>query len=58
MAGPVIEFEENKNLFVMRLATEYKIDLGESWLLLPTLNFDYKQEYVTWGLSIGLGKRF
>ncbi|WP_067144703.1 hypothetical protein [Pseudotamlana agarivorans] len=58
MAGPAIEFEENKNLFVMRLATEYKIDLGESWLLLPALNFDFKEEYVTWGLSVGLGKRF
>lgn len=58
MAGPVIEFEDNKNLFVMRLALEYKVTLGKSWLLLPAFTVDFKEEYGTWGLSVGLGKRF
>ncbi|MDO6760736.1 hypothetical protein Q4566_11040 [Tamlana sp. 2_MG-2023] len=58
MAGPAIEFEDHKNLFVMRLAVEYKIDIGNSWLLLPALNYDFKEEYSSWGLSFGLGKKF
>ncbi|KAB1068457.1 hypothetical protein F6U93_07075 [Tamlana haliotis] len=58
MAGPAIEFEDHKDLFVFRLATEYKIDLGESWLLLPSFNYDFKEEYGTWNLSVGVGKKF
>ncbi|MBU2949137.1 porin family protein [Tamlana agarivorans] len=58
MAGPAIEFEGNKDLFVFRLTTEYKIDLGESWLLLPSFNYDFKEEYSSWNLSVGVGKKF
>ncbi|WP_194766773.1 hypothetical protein [Tamlana sp. I1] len=58
MAGPGLEFEDHKNLFVMRIGAEYEIELGNSWLLLPSIDFDFKQEYTSYGLNVGIGKKF
>lgn len=56
--GPGIEFERNKTLFILRLGLEYMIRLGNSWELFPALNYDFKQEFNTYSLGIGVGKRF
>ena len=58
LAGPAIEFEKNKNLFVFRASTEYRFELENNWGILPSLNYDFKEEYSTWAINIGVGKKF
>lgn len=58
ITGPAIEFEKNKNLFVFRAGTEYRFKLENNWAILPALNFDFKEEYSSWSIGIGLGKKF
>ena len=58
IAGPGIEFERNKNLFVFRIGTEYAVELGKNWELFPALNYDFKEEYNTFSVGVGIGKRF
>ena len=57
LLGPGIEFEKNKNLFVLRASTEYEFELDESWALFPSFNYDFKEEYSTWSINIGVSKR-
>ena len=57
LLGPGIEFEKHKNLFVLRASTEYEFELGESWALFPSFNYDFKEEYSTWSINIGVSKR-
>ncbi len=56
--GPGVEFERNKSLFILRFGVEYAFVLGNSWELFPALNYDFKQEFDTYSLGIGIGKRF
>lgn len=59
LAGPGIEFEENHNLFVIRVGMGYEFELPGHWDFAPELVFDLKDGSVgsfTWG--IGVGKRF
>lgn len=56
--GPGIEFERNKNLFILRLGIEYAFFLGNNWELFPALNYDFKEDFDTYSLGIGIGKRF
>lgn len=58
IVGPGIEFERNKNLFILRLGLEYGFEIGRSWELFPSLNFDFKKEYNTYSLALGISKRF
>jgi len=58
MAGPGIEFEKNKNLFVFRVGTEYRFPLNNNWSILPSFNYDFKEEYSTWAINIGIAKKF
>lgn len=57
LVGPGIEFEKNKTLFIFRAGTEYEFELGNDWGLFPSFNFDFKEKYSTWALSIGISKR-
>lgn len=57
LLGPGIEFEENKNLFIFRASVEYEFELGEYWGLFPSVNYDFKEEYSTWSVNIGISKR-
>jgi hypothetical protein len=57
LVGPGIEFEKNKNLFIFRAGTEYEFELGNDWGLFPSFNFDFKEKYSTWALSLGISKR-
>lgn len=56
--GPAIEFEKNKNLFVLRSSLEYEFELDEDWGLFPAINYDFKEEYSTWSINLGISKRF
>lgn len=57
-AGPGVEFESNRNLFIIRATTEYEFELGNNWGLSPSLSFDFKKEYSTYSFGVGLSKKF
>jgi len=56
--GPGVEFEKNKDIFIIRASTEYEFELGKDWGLFPSINYDFKKEYSTWAINIGFSKRF
>jgi len=58
LAGPGVEFERNKNLFILRFSTEYTFELGNNWGLFPSFTYDFKKEYSSYALGVGLKKRF
>ena len=55
--GPGVEFEKNKNLFVLRASLEHEFELNSHWGLFPSFSFDYKEEYSTWSINIGISRR-
>lgn len=57
LAGPGFEHEKNKDLFIFRASTEYEFELGNHWALFPSFNYDFKEEFSTWALNIGVSKR-
>ena len=57
-AGPGVEFERSRNIFIVRASTEYEFELGKNWGLAPALSFDFKKEYSTYSLGIGISKSF
>jgi hypothetical protein len=57
LLGSGIEFEKHKNILILRTSVEYEFELGKDWGLFPSLNYDFKQEYSTWSLNIGVSKR-
>jgi hypothetical protein len=56
--GPGVEFEKNKNLFILRASAEYEFELGKYWGLFPSVNYDFKKEYSSYSINIGVSKRF
>jgi hypothetical protein len=58
LAGPGIELEKNKNIFVFRFSTEYTFELGNDWGIYPNFTYDFKKEFSSYELGIGLKKRF
>jgi hypothetical protein len=58
LAGPGIELENNKNIFVFRFSTEYTFELGNDWGIYPNFTYDFKKEYSSYELGIGLKKKF
>lgn len=57
LLGPGIEFEKNKNIGILRASLEYEFELNKDWGLFPSANYDFKQEYSTWSLNIGVSRR-
>lgn len=57
LLGPGVEFEKNKNIFIVRASTEYELELGNDWGLFPAINYDFKKEYSTWSINLGVSKR-
>lgn len=56
--GSGIEFEKNKNLFIVRTGLEYEIELGNHWDVSPSVLYDYRSgHFGTWSVGIGIGKR-
>ena len=58
LAGGGIEWEKHRNLAVVRVGTEYEIELNKGWDLGPSLFFDIKEAFSVWGFHVALGKRF
>ncbi|WP_298536357.1 hypothetical protein [uncultured Algibacter sp.] len=58
LGGLGVEFEKNENLFVTRLGGEYIHELKGPWGLMTGVYWDYKQEYSTYSLVVGVGYRF
>ncbi|MFH6767868.1 hypothetical protein V8G56_03890 [Gaetbulibacter aquiaggeris] len=55
--GPGVEFEKNKNLFILRASTEYTFEIGNGWGFFPAFNYDFKKEYSAWSLTFGISRR-
>lgn len=57
--GPGIEFEQSKNFALLRLGIEYEFELNHHWDIAPTVFYDTRfNEYHTWSIGLGVGKRF
>lgn len=57
LLGPGVEFEKNKNIGIVRASLEYELELNEDWGIFPAANYDFKQEYSTWSINIGVSRR-
>lgn len=59
VVGAGTELEKNENLFVMRVGLEYEVEFGKHWDVSPTVIYDLRSNNSsTWGIGIGIGKRF
>ncbi|AWW30843.1 hypothetical protein DN752_12295 [Echinicola strongylocentroti] len=57
-AGAGVEFEKHENLAVLRMGTEYAVEMGQDWEFVPSFALDIKKGYNTWSLAVGFCKRF
>ena len=55
--GGGIVVEQHDNLAVLRLGTQYSIDVGKHWALVPKLHFDYKENYNTWSFAVSFARK-
>jgi hypothetical protein len=55
--GGGIEVEQHDDLAVFRLGTQYSIDVGKHWALVPKFLFDLKENYNTWSLALSFARR-
>lgn len=51
--GAGIEIEQNKNLFVWRSGIDYNFRVGKKWAIVPTFNFDWKEDYGSYSIAVG-----
>jgi hypothetical protein len=58
LAGGGMEFENHKNLGIIRLGGEYVFKLPKNWVISPGFFFDFKEGTDTWSLSVAFGKEF
>ena len=59
VVGTGIEFEKNEDLFIIRAGLEYEVEFGNHWDVSPTVIYDHRSNSSsTWGIGIGIGKRF
>lgn len=57
--GPGIELEQNENFALIRAGVEYEFELRHHWDIAPTIFYDSRfDEYHTWTVALGIGKRF
>jgi hypothetical protein len=59
VVGTGVEFEKNEDLFIIRAGLEYEVEFGNHWDVSPTVIYDHRSNNSsTWGIGIGIGKRF
>jgi len=58
LLGPGIEFEKNENLFILRSSLEYEFEFDKNWGIFPSVNYDFKEEYSSWSINLGISKSF
>ena len=57
--GPGIELERTENFGLIRTGLEYEFELNHHWDIVPTVFYDSRfNEYHTWTIALGIGKRF
>lgn len=57
--GPGIEIEKEENFSLFRVGVEYEFELNNHWDIAPTIFYDTRfNEYHTWSIALGIGKRF
>ena len=57
--GPGIEIERHENYPLLRAGIEYEFELDHHWDIAPTIFYDTRlNEYHTWSIALGVGKRF
>jgi len=56
--GGGVEFEQHKNLAVLRLGTEYEFSLGGGWSAIPVFYTDIKQEFNSYAVALGFVRWF
>lgn len=56
-AGGGIEVEQHDDRAVLRLGTQYSIDVGKHSALVPKLHFDFKENYSTWSLALSFARK-
>lgn len=57
--GGGYEFEKTEDLWVTRFGAEYSFNLPGSWVIAPSLVFDYKREsHTAYTFSLSVGKKF
>jgi hypothetical protein len=57
-AGPGVEFERNKNLFILKTGTEYAFKLEKDWGWHFGFSYDFKKEYSSYFFGVGVSKGF
>ncbi len=55
--GGGIVVEQHDNLAVLRLGTQYSIDVGKHCALVPKLHFDFKENYNTWSFAVSFARK-
>jgi hypothetical protein len=58
LAGAGLEYEKHESLFVLRAAAEYEWEFIDDWYFPLGVYYDFKTEFDTWGVNVGLAKRF
>jgi len=57
--GPGIEIDPDRKFYLMRAGAEYEIQIGHHWDISPTIFYDHRfNEFGTWSIALGVGKRF
>lgn len=57
--GPGLEIEKEENYTLLRAGLEYEIEMPDHWDISPTVFYDTRfDEYHTWSIALGIGKRF
>ena len=57
-AGGGVEFEQHRNLALIRIGTEYAFPLGGGWTIVPNVLVDIKQEFNSYALAVAVGRWF
>ncbi len=55
--GGGVEVEKHDDRAVFRLGTQYSIDVGRHWALVPKLHWDFKENYNTWSFAVSFARR-
>ncbi|UCC83891.1 MAG: hypothetical protein JSW46_02855 [Gemmatimonadota bacterium] len=57
-AGPGIELEKHENFLVLKVGAEYSFAVAHGWATSVAFGYDFKDEYDSWMLGLGVARRF
>lgn len=57
-AGPGIELEKHENFYVLKVGAEYTFAVAHGWATSVAFAYDFKDEYDSWALGLGVARRF